>query len=170
MGKGLVHLYCGDGKGKTTAAMGLALRALGQGQRVVIVQFLKTGTSGELEPLRSLGATVFSGKPGTKFVSRMSDSEKTETDQWNNQMLQSALSENCDLLILDELCAARQYGLVSETLAKSAVLDRPGGREVVITGRTPEAWMLEAADYITEMRCQRHPYQQGIVARRGIEY
>ena len=170
MDKGLVHLYCGDGKGKTTAAMGLALRALGQGKRVVIVQFLKTGTSGELEPLRSLGAVIFSGKPGTSFVSRMSDAEKTETDQWNNRMLRDALSEECDLLILDELCAARQYGLVSEELAKTAVLDRPGEREVVITGRTPEDWMFEAADYITEMRCWRHPYQQGIVARRGIEY
>ena len=170
MDKGLVHLYFGDGKGKTTAAMGLALRALGQGQRVVIVQSLKTGTSGELEPLCRLGATVFSGKPGTKFVPQMSDTEKTETDQWNNQMLQTALSEDCDLLILDELCAALQYGLVSEELAKSAVLDRPADREVVITGRTPEDWMLEAADYVTEMRCCRHPFQRGITARRGIEY
>ena len=170
MDKGLVHLYYGDGKGKTTAAMGLALRALGQGQRVVIVQFLKTGTSGELESLRRLGAAVFSGKPGTKFVSRMSDAEKAETGQWNDQMLRCALSENCDLLILDELCAARQYALVSERLAKTAVLDHPAGAEVVITGRMPEDWMAEAADYITEMRCCRHPYQQGVTARRGIEY
>ena len=79
MDRGLVHLYCGPGKGKTTAAMGLAVRALGQGLRVTVVQFLKSGTSGELEPLRRLGATVFSGKAGTKFVSQMTEAEKQET-------------------------------------------------------------------------------------------
>ena len=170
MDKGLVHLYYGDGKGKTTAAMGLALRALGQGLRVVIVQFLKTGTSGELEPLRRLGATVFSGKSGTKFVSRMSDDEKDETAVLHDQMLREAIQTKCDLLVLDELCAARQYGLVDKELARKAVLERPEAMEVVITGRQPEDWMLETADYVTEMRSQRHPYQKGIIARKGIEY
>ena len=170
MDKGLVHLYYGEGKGKTTAAMGLALRALGQGMRVVVVQFLKTGTSGELEPLRRLGATVFSGKPGTKFASKMSENEKSETAVLHEQMLREAMETDCDLLILDELCAARQYGLVDEELAKKAVLGRPEGMEVVVTGRQPEDWMVEAADYITEMRSHRHPYQQGVTARKGIEY
>ena len=170
MDKGLVHLYYGEGKGKTTAAMGLALRALGQGMRVVIVQFLKTGTSGELEPLRRLGATVFSGKPGTKFASKMSENEKSETAVLHEEMLREAMETDCDLLILDELCAARQYGLVDEMLAKKAVLERPEGMEIVVTGRQPEDWMLEAADYITEMRSHRHPYQQGITARKGIEF
>ena len=71
MDRGLVHLYCGDGKGKTTAAMGLGLRALGRGLRVTVVQFLKSGNSGELSPLRDLGAEIFTGKAGTKFVSEM---------------------------------------------------------------------------------------------------
>ena len=170
MDKGLVHLYWGEGKGKTTAAMGLALRALGQGMRVVIVQFLKTGTSGELGPLRQLGAVVYSGKASAKFVSAMSEKERSETAVLQDEMLRSALPEDCDLLILDELCAARQHDMVSEKLAKEAVLDRPSGREVVITGRKPEDWMLVAADYITEMGCRRHPYDRGIRARRGIEY
>ena len=170
MDKGLVHLYCGDGKGKTTAAMGLALRALGQGMQVVVVQFLKNGTSGELEPLRTLGATVFSGEPGAKFTFQMNAEEKAQATKENNARLAEALQQPCDLLILDEICAARNSGMLDEALAKQAVLERPQHREVVLTGRNPEAWMAEAADYITEMQPRRHPYEQGIPARKGIEF
>ena len=170
MDKGLVHLYYGEGKGKTTAAMGLALRALGHGKRVVIVQFLKDGASGEIGALRSLGAKILTGAPDTKFVFRMNAEEKDRTRSWNDALLEEAVREDCDLLVLDELCAARQYGLADRTLAQKAVLERPAGREVVITGRTPEEWMLEAADYVTQMRCEKHPYAAGITARKGIEY
>lgn len=170
MDKGLVHLYCGDGKGKTTAAMGLALRALGQGMQVVVVQFLKNGTSGELEPLKKLGAAVFSGKPGAKFTFQMNAEEKAQATKENNARLAEALQQPCALLILDEICAARNSGMVDEALAKQAVLERPLHREVVLTGRNPEAWMVEAADYITEMQPRRHPYEQGIPARKGIEF
>ncbi len=170
MDKGLVHLYCGNGKGKTTAAMGLALRALGQGLRVVVVQFLKNGTSGELEPLKKLGAAVYSGQPGAKFTFQMNAEEKAQATKENNARLAEALQQPCDLLILDEICAARNSGMVDEALAKQAVLERPQHREVVLTGRNPEAWMVEAADYITEMRPRRHPYEQGIPARKGIEF
>lgn len=170
MDKGLVHLYCGDGKGKTTAAMGLALRALGQGMQVVVVQFLKNGTSGELEPLKKIGATVFSGKPGAKFTFQMNAEEKAQATEESNARLAEALQQPCDLLILDEICAARNSGMLDEALAKQAVLERPQHREVVLTGRNPEAWMVEAADYITEMQPRRHPYEQGIPARKGIEF
>lgn len=170
MDKGLVHLYCGDGKGKTTAAMGLALRALGQGMRVVVVQFLKNGTSGELEPLKKLGAAVYSGQPGAKFTFQMNAEEKAQATKENNARLAEALQQPCDLLILDEICAARNSGMVDEALAKQAVLERPQHREVVLTGRNPEAWMVEAADYVTEMQPRRHPYEQGIPARKGIEF
>ena len=170
MDKGLVHLYCGDGKGKTTAAMGLALRALGQGMRVVVVQFLKNGTSGELEPLKKLGAAVYSGQPGAKFTFQMNAEEKAQATKENNARLTEALQQPCDLLILDEICAARNSGMVDEALAKQAVLERPQHREVVLTGRSPEAWMVESADYITEMQPRRHPYEQGIPARKGIEF
>lgn len=170
MDKGLVHLYCGDGKGKTTAAMGLALRALGQGMRVVVVQFLKNGTSGELEPLKELGAAVYSGQPGAKFTFQMNAEEKAQATKENNARLAEALQQPCDLLILDEICAARNSGMVDEALAKQAVLERPQHREVVLTGRNPEAWIVEAADYITEMQPRRHPYEQGIPARKGIEF
>ena len=95
--KGLVHLYCGDGKGKTTAAMGLALRALGAGLRVTVVQFLKDGQSSELDPLRRLGAVVYSGQPGMKFVFQMNEAEKAAARQEQNDLLCRALDTPCDL-------------------------------------------------------------------------
>ncbi|MCI9391517.1 MAG: cob(I)yrinic acid a,c-diamide adenosyltransferase [Oscillospiraceae bacterium] len=169
MDKGLVHLYWGEGKGKTTAAMGLGLRALGRRKRVTVVQFLKKGTSGELEPLRQLGAVVHSGGCG-KFVSQMTLEEKQEAKRQNTAHLRDALAPPCDLLILDEACAAWQLDMVDQALLRSAVLERPKDREVVLTGREPAPWMLEAAHYSTEMRCHRHPYQEGIPAREGVEF
>lgn len=168
--QGLVHLYWGEGKGKTTAAMGLALRALGAGRRVTVVQFLKSGTSSELEPLRRLGAAVFSGKAGSKFVSQMSEAERAETKALQTAHLRAALQTPCDLLLLDEACAACGLAMVDEELLRRAVLDRPAGREVVLTGRGPAPWMQDAADYSTEMLCHRHPYQRGIPAREGVEF
>ena len=168
--KGLVHLYCGDGKGKTTAAVGLALRALGAGRTVTVVQFLKDGQSGELALLRRLGAAVYSGQPGMKFVFQMNDTEKAAARAAHDAMLRRALAEPCDLLVLDEACAALALGMVDEALLKDAVQWRPAAREVCLTGRDPAPWMREAADYLTEMRCVRHPFAQGIAARRGVEF
>lgn len=169
MDKRLVHLYWGEGKGKTTAAMGLAMRALGRGKRVTVVQFLKDGTSGELASLRQLGAEVWSGGC-EKFVSQMTLEEKQEAARQNTEHLKNALMSPCDLLILDEACAAWQRDMVDRELLQRAVLERPVGREVVLTGRGPAPWMMEAAHYSTEMRCHRHPYQEGIPAREGVEF
>ena len=91
MSNGLIHLYHGDGKGKTTAAMGLAVRALGCGRRVVIVQFLKGGATGELEPLQTLGATFYRGKSGQKFVFQMNEEEKAATRALQTENLRRAL-------------------------------------------------------------------------------
>ncbi|MDD6031880.1 MAG: cob(I)yrinic acid a,c-diamide adenosyltransferase [Oscillospiraceae bacterium] len=170
MDKGLVHLYWGNGKGKTTAAMGLAVRALGRGLKVSIVQFLKSGDSGELEPLRQLGADIWSGKACSRFFRDMTPEEREATRQLHNEHLRQALESGCDLLILDEACAAAALGMVDESLLRQAVLERPEGREVVLTGRDPAPWMREAADYSTEMHCHKHPYEQGIMARKGVEY
>lgn len=170
MDKGLVHLYWGEGKGKTTAAVGLALRMLGSGGTVTVVQFLKDGQSSELEPLRRLGARVYSGQPGTKFFSQMTPEEREEVRARHNDLLRQALESPCDLLVLDEACAAFRLGMVEENLLRRAVLERPAGREVVLTGRDPAPWMQEAADYSTEMYCHKHPYRQGIAARKGVEY
>ena len=167
---GLVHLYCGEGKGKTTAAMGLALRALGSGRRVVAVQFLKGRESGEIPLLEKLGAEIFRGKAGAKFSFQMTEGEKAETRALQTENLRRALALDADLLVLDEACAAWQTGLIGPELLRTAVLDRPQGREVVLTGRNPPDWMREAADYSTEMRCCRHPFEKGIPAREGVEF
>ena len=167
---GLVHLYYGDGKGKTTAAMGLALRALGSGKRVVIVQFLKGGQRGEIPLLDQLGATVFRGKAGQKFVFQMNAEEKATTRALQNQNLTAALACPADVLVLDEAGSAWELDMVDKDLLQQAVRDRPAGQECVLTAHAAPQWMLDAADYITEMQCHRHPYQKGIAARKGIEY
>lgn len=168
--QGLVHLYWGDGKGKTTAAMGLALRYLGAGKKVVVVQFLKGRPSGEIPVLCSLGAEIFRGKAGEKFTFQMSEEELVQTRRLQTEQLRAALERSCDLLVLDEACAAWNTGTVDQKLLQAAVLERPVGREVVLTGRNPPEWMLDAADYSTEMRCCRHPYERGVPAREGAEF
>lgn len=170
MEKGLVHLYWGNGKGKTTAAMGVALRSLAAGKRVVIVQFLKGRESGEVTLLSQLGAKIFRGKSGQKFVFQMTEQEKAETRKTQEENLLEALREPADLLILDEACAALKLSMVDEALLKRAVLEKPESQELILTGREPADWMEEAADYSTEMHCWRHPYEKGITAREGVEY
>lgn len=167
---GLVHLYYGDGKGKTTAAMGLALRALGSGKRVVVLQFLKGGQSGEIPLLEQLGAKLYRGKAGQKFVFQMNDAEKAETRALQNANLAAAMAEPADLLVLDEAGSAWELDMVDKALLQQAVLQRPAGQECVLTAHAAPQWMLDTADYVTEMKCLRHPYQKGIAARKGIEY
>ncbi len=167
---GLVHLYWGEGKGKTTAAMGLALRSLGAGRKVVVVQFLKGGPSGEIPLLEQLGARVFRGKAGQKFTFQMTEAERAETKALQTENLRRALALEADLLVLDEACAAWQKDLADRELLKQAVLEKPEVQEVVLTGREPPDWLWEAADYITEMKCHRHPFEKGISAREGVEF
>ena len=167
---GLMHLYWGDGKGKTTAAMGLALRALGCGKKVVIVQFLKGGSSGEIPLLEQLGAKIYRGKVGQKFVFQMNEEEKAATRLLQDENLKKAIAEPADLLILDEAGSAWELDMVDKELLRRAVLERPAEQECVLTAHQPPQWMAEAADYSTEMKCHRHPYQKGVKARKGIEY
>ena len=165
----MLHLYWGNGKGKTTAAMGLALRALGHGQRVVIVQFLKDGTSGEIAPLRAAGAAVYAC-PNAKFTWLMDEADKAAAREASARALGQALAEPFDLLVLDEACAALKSGILDEALLRRAVAFAKNGREVVLTGRDPAPWLQDAADYSTEMRAHKHPYADGIAAREGVEY
>lgn len=167
---GLLHLYYGDGKGKTTAAMGLALRALGSGKKVVVLQFLKGSKSGEVPLLEQLGAKIYRGKAGQKFVFQMNEEEKAATRQLQNANLAAAAADEADLLILDEAGSAWELDMVDKVLLQKAVLARPAGQECVLTAHAAPQWMLDAADYVTEMKCRRHPYQKGVAARQGIEY
>lgn len=167
---GLLHLYWGDGKGKTTAAMGLALRALGRGRRVVVVQFLKDGSSGEIALLEQLGAKVFCGPAGQKFVFQMTEEEKAANRICQTENLQAAAAQPADLLILDEAGSVWELDMVDKTLLEQIVLQRPAGQECVLTAHAAPQWMMDAADYVTEMKNHKHPYQKGIAARKGIEF
>lgn len=170
MEQGLLHLYWGDGKGKTTAAMGLALRALGSGKRVVIVQFLKGGQSGEIPLLAQLGAKIFRGKGGQKFVFQMNEAEKAAARAVQNENLTAALAEPADLLILDEAGSAWELDMVDKDLLRAGRSGAP--RRTGMRADRPQGPAVDAgaADYSTEMKCCRHPYQKGIKARKGIEY
>ncbi len=171
----MIHLYHGDGKGKTTAAMGLALRMVAAGRRVVIVQFLKDGESGEARMLADrLGAALYAGKASDKFTWSMTEGELAATRALHDRNLSDALDEvarsAAGLLVLDEALDALAKGLVDEALVARALDASATGLEVVLTGRAPGAELVAKADYITEMRCVKHPYDQGVLARKGVEY
>ena len=151
---GLIHIYTGDGKGKTTAALGLILRASGRGLKVVLGQFLKGRETGELHTLSLLpGVTVFRGKPLTKFSFQMNEQEKAEVLQSHNEFIQELASycrqEETDLLVLDEVIGACGTHLLDESLLIDFLKHKPEHLEVVMTGRNPSPELLELADYVS---------------------
>lgn len=175
MALGLIHFYYGDGKGKTTAALGLALRALGCGKRVVLVQFLKNTPSGELEALAHFDSMmVFRGKAGAHFTFAMTEEERRQTKAIHEDNLARAIalaqSGQCDLLILDEVTDALQTGMLGEALLRDAVLKKPDGLELVLTGHNAVDWLVQTADYVTEMKKHKHPFDRGVAAREGVEF
>lgn len=173
--QGMVHLYHGDGKGKTTAAMGLALRATGRKKQVLVVQFLKQRPTGEVLVLETLpGVRVLRGKSCGKFLSQMNEQERADTEKCQMDMLSQAMQAGnggtCDLLVLDEVLDACNAGLIDPEELCGFLHNRPAGLEVVLTGRNPGGALLELADYISHVQKQKHPYEQGISAREGIEF
>ncbi|WMJ84958.1 cob(I)yrinic acid a,c-diamide adenosyltransferase [Oscillospiraceae bacterium LTW-04] len=175
MDKGLVHLYYGDGKGKTTAALGLAMRALGYGRRVVLLQFLKNTPCGELVALaRHDGMTVLRGKAGAHFTFAMTEEERTQTKAIHERNLAQAMAlvqaQKCDLLILDEVTDALQTGLLDEDSLRKVVLKKSNSLELVMTGHHAVSWLVQAADYVTEMKKCKHPFDRGVPAREGVEF
>ena len=173
MDKGLIHLYCGDGKGKTTASLGLALRAAGRGLRVLYVQFFKDGSSSEFCLLEKLdNVTFLRPERSFGFFRTLSPEEQEEARQFYSAHLEKALalSPQYDLLVLDEAMSACSTGVIREERLLDFLRHKPEGLEVVLTGRDPSPAVCEAADYITEMCKRKHPFDRGICARPGIEY
>ena len=171
---GLIHLYHGDGKGKTTCAMGLALRCAAQGEQIVIAQFLKDGTSGECRMLAKLdNVAVLAAKPVGKFSFAMNEEEKETTRQALARTLRAAADfaerEHARMLVLDEVCGAISTGLLDEKMVLDILDHKPEELEVVLTGRDPSEELQARADYISEICKRRHPYDKGITAREGIE-
>ena len=163
----MLHVYYGDGKGKTTAAIGLAVRALGCGQTVCLVQFLKGRGTGEVVFLeKTPGITILRGKTAACFTFQMNEAQKVECAEG----MAMARQGRCDLLILDEVLDAARLGFLPEDALRKLTGEAAPAAEVVVTGRGPAPWLLEAADYVTHMVKEKHPYDRGIAARRGVEY
>ncbi|AWK52716.1 cob(I)yrinic acid a,c-diamide adenosyltransferase [Clostridium beijerinckii] len=172
---GLIHIYCGDGKGKTTAAMGLGMRAVGRNKKVLLTQFLKDNETGELNSIEKLGANfeVFKGIPVKKFFKFMSPEEQMETRKEHEErfgkVTKKAIDENIDLLILDEIIASTNLELVPLDKVVEFLKNKPKELEVVLTGRNPDQKLVQLADYVSEIKAVKHPYEKGINSRIGIE-
>lgn len=167
----MLQIYCGDGKGKTTASLGLALRMAGAGMKVAFVQFMKGGETAELETLKLIPQiTVMRCDRDYGFFWTLSDSDKAELSACHNDLLDKAFSGEYDAVILDEFNSAYRYGLMDREKAEKLVAGNCTEREIVLTGRDPDAVFTDKADYISEIKCVRHPYTNGVKARKGIEY
>ena len=169
---GLIHIYCGNGKGKTTCAAGLCLRASGRGKKCLWTSFLKDYDSGEFM-YPSLPFDLFMGREVNKFVFLMSDEEKKELSAEHStrlkEVFERAEREGYDLLVLDEIIATVNLGLVPVDDLVSLLKNKPDHLEVVLTGRDPKPELVELADYVSEIFAKKHPYESGIASRTGIE-
>ncbi len=170
---GMIHIYCGDGKGKTTASMGLSVRAAGSGLKVLVVQFFKDGTSSELKILRGIpNITVMTEERNFGFFNFLKEEEKAVAKQAYQDLLQKAitLSKDVDVLILDEIISTYNYEMIQRDTLVDFLKYKPSDLEVVLTGRDPKEELLELADYVTEMKKIKHPYDNKKPARLGIEF
>ena len=165
----VIHYYYGNGKGKTSAANGACIRAAGAGMQCAVVQFLKNGSSSEITMLRSLGIPVYACSfQGVRFFREMTESEQRIVISEHNANLRRLIGMQADFMVLDELGDALRRNAVDRSLV-NRILDLPDC-EIILTGHKPVPEIMERADYITEFRSVAHPYQDGIAARKGIEY
>ena len=173
--RGLILINTGPGKGKTTAALGTALRAVGNGMRVLVLQFLKGSWDyGELHAVEPFGENFVLKQMGRGFVKVGG----AETDPEDLRLVQAAWDEaaaaigsgDWDLVVLDEINYAIGYGMLDPATVAEALKARPEMVHVILTGRNAHPLLVELADTVTEMREVKHAYQKGILAQRGIEY
>jgi len=175
MKKGYIQVYTGDGKGKTTAAIGLAIRGAGAGMRVLIAQFLKAIDTSELNILNKIdNITVMRYATAKKFVWDMSDEEKVnlknEMQKLLKDTLQFAKDNECDIVIFDELLGAYNGGFISEEEILELLDNRPDYCEYVITGRQAPDWLIDKAHLVSSTEAVKHYMDAGVIARKGIEF
>ncbi|MBQ6393133.1 MAG: cobyric acid synthase [Eubacterium sp.] len=171
-GVGLIHLYCGDGKGKTTCVMGLTTRACGSGKKVLLHQFLKDNHSSERKIIDHLpGVTVIPSITLEKWTFAMNQEELDDLRRRNDEMMDRLfrLAEDYDMLVMDESLYAIDKNLLSEDRMIRHLEEKPEGLEVVLSGRNPSQRMIDHADYVSEICKRKHPFDRGISARKGIE-
>lgn len=172
--KGCVHIYYGDGKGKTTAGIGLCVRAAGAGLKVLIYQFLKDNSSSERNILRHIpGITLVDGEDHVKFTFNMTPEEKIRQKAFYIRKfdeLRNMCAENkYDVLFLDEILHVIHQKMIPEETVIDFLNSRPDGMEVILTGYNPSESLIEMADYVSHMIKIKHPYDQQLAARQGIE-
>lgn len=169
------HIYYGDGKGKTTAAIGLAVRAAGSKMKVLFVQFLKTEFSGERHILSHTENVTLTFCPlELKFTFDMDDKEKAQAAKifkgiFDNAVT-TALTEKYDMVVLDDVFEAINAHMLSESEVYEFITNAPSSMEIVMTGHNPPQKFMDCADYITEFKKIKHPYDRGITGRIGIEF
>ena len=171
---GCVHIYCGDGKGKTACGMGLCVRAAGYGYRVLIYQFMKDNSTSERRAMEKIpGITFVPGLAQEKFSFQMSEQEKKERKQFYEdkfrEVTQKAQQEAYQVLFLDEIIYTIRAGLFDEELLVRWLKEKPEDLEVILTGQNPGEQLIACADYVSELKKIRHPFDRGLAARDGIE-
>jgi len=172
MAKGYVQLYTGDGKGKTTAALGLALRSAGHKKRVFIGQFMKGQYYGELSALADIGEIDIEqfGDAGCIRREEVTDLHRQHAEQGIKRIEEIMLSGDYQMVIMDEIVVAIWFGIVDVERVLGVLKKRHEGIELILTGRRAPARLIEAADLVTEMQEIRHYYRDGVPAREGIEF
>ena len=175
MDPGLIHLYTGEGKGKTTASIGLSVRAAGAGRQVVFAQFMKGRDTSELNILSSIpNVTIIRSRQELGWFKKDDPSSVQAFTEVHNSLLDTieklVYSGNCQFLVLDEVTYPYNYGIIDKERLLKLIESKPSYMELVLTGRNAPDIFKEKADYITEMTKLRHPYDKGISAREGIEY
>jgi len=170
--RGLVILHTGEGKGKTTAALGLAFRAAGHGLRTVMIQFMKSNTrTGECLLAQQFADLIDLRAMGTGFViGEWSDQDKAAAQEAWRAGAEALMSGTAPLVILDEITYPLKAGALSEAEVLAALKARPEHVTVVLTGRDASDGLLEAADLVTRMECVKHPFEKGVKSQKGIEY
>lgn len=173
--KGLILVNTGNGKGKTTASLGMAFRAWGQGMKVLVLQFIKGGWKyGELKAVEKLGPNFEIRQMGEGFIKGADDKSLDEHRHAAQEALNAARAEissnKYDLIILDEILYAIHYGLVALDDVLALLAQKPENLHLVLTGRNAPQEIIEKADLVTEMREIKHPFTQGISAQKGIEF
>ncbi|MCX7746362.1 MAG: cob(I)yrinic acid a,c-diamide adenosyltransferase [Clostridia bacterium] len=173
--QGLVHIYTGNGKGKTTSAIGLGIRAYGRGLKVLMVQFLKGTETGEMKTLQKLAPDfqLYQGQKIKKFTWEMNENELLELKEVQEKIFEYAIKETInnqwDLLILDEIMGAISMNLIPLENVLQFIQSKPLHLEVVLTGRNAPARLVDLADYVSDITCVKHPMEKGVPARKGIE-
>jgi len=169
--RGYVQVYTGDGKGKTTAALGLAIRAAGAGLKVYIAQFIKMGDYSEIKALRRFSDMITLEQFGLgRFTSGKPLPKEIQAARKGLERVRDVMaSDDFNVIILEEASVAAKYGLVAVQDLLGLIVDKPYDKELIFTGRYASPRIIENADLVTEMRMIKHYYKKGVKARFGIE-